>query len=476
MSGFFRRNGLFAAIEIGGRLPLFVTLGLLASSVGPETYGAWSLVLVAAMVLSAVSALGLGSSISRIAAGADPEGARGLLAYSLGLAMLVALALSGLVALFHDPVAETLGVREGDRDLVMLTGPLVIAMTLEALLDAYFKARERVRHQAILVLGRTAIEVSVVVVVFATSWVRDDPETQLTAYVLATAGIKLAFLYPWLLLAGGGARKRPNRAARRAFVGYGIPLIPTMLVVWLTTQGDRLVLGHTVSPEELGWYGFGAMLAWNLSYLSLAIYPLLLPRASVLFDRGEHDEVNRLFNASQRVYLALFSGAMVAIALLAEDIIRLLAGEAFAPAAGVFLLLCLVVGLEGILGIYQWVFHLVRRTSLILAFNLFYMALQLGVVYAVATSTGDIEAVAVAAVAVALLANLLRYAVARSLYVVRITPVLVLHLAVLGGMLLAAVELGRDLSLGLRIAAAGAAALAGMAMAMHGARAAEGAR
>src|SRR3954454_7588103 len=83
MSGFFRRNAILAAIEVGGRLPLLFTLGYLASSVGPDVYGDWALVLATVGVVSSVAALGLTSSISRLTPGETPEEAKGYLVYAV---------------------------------------------------------------------------------------------------------------------------------------------------------------------------------------------------------------------------------------------------------------------------------------------------------------------------------------------------------------------------------------------------------
>jgi PST family polysaccharide transporter len=469
MNGFFRRNAILAAIEIVGRVPLLFTLGYLASSIGPDTYGDWALVLASVGILTSLGALGLSSSISRMASGAAPQEAKGWLVYALRTTTVVALAFGLLLALARQPLGAALGIEPNARDLLALGGVLAIAGTIEALLDAYFKARERIVSQAVLVVGRTCIEVATVILVFGTSVFSTDHQGRLVLYVAITVAAKALLLYPWLILSGPRAVSSPDREARRMFLRYGLPMIPAGLVVWLTTQGDRLVLGHAVSSDALGWYAFGAALAWNLSYLGLAVYPLLLPRASVLHDNDQHDEVVTLFDASQRVYFALFAAVGVALALLARDIVDVTAGSDFAPAAPILLLLSLAVGLEGLLGIFQWVFHLLRRTTLVLAFNVLYMILQVISVFVVATVTGSILAAAWTALGVVVVANALRYAVARRLYVVRLQRTLLVAVVAVGVLIALAAELGQDLPLGVRLGLAALAGLAGLAGALHAA-------
>jgi O-antigen/teichoic acid export membrane protein len=451
MKGFFRNNMILAAIEIGGRIPLLFTLGYLASSVGPSVYGEWALVLAVVGVLTGLGVLGMSSSISRMASGASPDAAKGYLIYALR-SSAVAVGVFGLILVVaHQPLGAALGIRPGDRWLLMAGGLLAFTGTVEVMFDAYNKARERIRLQAFLVCGRTGIEVVVVVFVFATNLLTTNPEDRLLLYAVLALALRSVLLYPWLFLASPRRVVIPDRTARSAFVRYGLPMIPAALLVWLTTQGDRLVLGHAVSRQELGWYAFGASLAWNVSYLTLAVYPLLLPRASVLHDSGEHDEVARLFAASQRVYLALFGGLAIALAVLSPDIVRATAGSSFAPAAPIFLLLSVSVGLDGLLGIFQWVFHLVRRTSLVLAFNLLYMALQVGCVFTVAMITGDINAVAWTVLLVVLVANVMRYAVARRVYILRLSKSTMFAIALVAAAVAAGAEFGQQLPLGLRL-------------------------
>ena len=100
-----------------------------------------------------------------------------------------------------------------------------------------------------------------------------------------------------------------------------------------------------------------------------------------------------------------------------------------------------------------------------LAFNLLYMVLQVGCVYAVATITGDINAVAWTALLVVVVANVTRYAVARRLYILRLEKNTMIAL-VLGALaVVAAAEFGQQLPLGLRLIIGLGAGIGGVAAA-----------
>ena len=92
----------------------------------------------------------------------------------------------------------------------------------------------------------------------------------------------------------------PDR--RREFLKYGLPMVPTVLAVWLVSQSDRLVLSHFIAKSDLGVYAFGASLATYMVFLGYAVYPLLLPGASKLHDGGDKAGVQALFQRCARAF------------------------------------------------------------------------------------------------------------------------------------------------------------------------------
>ena len=97
-------------------------------------------------------------------------------------------------------------------------------------------------------------------------------------------------------------------------------MVPTVLAIWLVSQSDKLV-SHLVAKSDLGVYAFGASLATYTAFLGYAVYPLLLPGASKLYDDGNKLGVRALFRNSQRLFVPLWAGAMTCLALWSGDII-----------------------------------------------------------------------------------------------------------------------------------------------------------
>jgi O-antigen/teichoic acid export membrane protein len=429
MKDFFRKNVFIGSAEILCRIPLVFTVGYLARAVGPEIYGSWILVLVFQGLLTSLVGLGLSSSLSRLASVCEPEKARGYLLFALkvsGTALLLAVPLT---LLLRSWLGVILGLASNMYWLLIPGLMLTATAAAEGLLDAYFKAREKIRRQILFILLRTFIEVLVVCVVFVARVipVKGNVPALLAVYATMVLGLKV-LIYPWLLRRDDRSLEKPDPGERQSFMRYGLPMIPTALVIWFVHQGDRLILGHIVQKQALGIYAFGATLASYLVYLGYAIYPLLLPRASRLYDSGDYAAVKKLFGDSQYVFLALCFAALFMITLFSHEIILFTAGPGFTDAANILIILSVAIGLEQLFGIYQYIFHLVKKPSFILYFNLLYAALTtLGVI--VAARLGGIELVPWAVLAVVLVSNIIRYIVAQRQIVLPVQPGLLVCLA-----------------------------------------------
>jgi O-antigen/teichoic acid export membrane protein len=460
LKNFFRNNSLIGLAEILGRIPLVFAAGYIAKTLGPDDYGNWALAIAFQGIVISIAGLGLSVSISRLAAGATPEHAHGYLRTGAAMSAIALFIAAALTAALRYPISDLIGLDPDLSWLLLVACILAFVGALETLLDAFFKARELIARQATFVLSRSVIEVFSVITVFGGHLAIGDlsgPELLLVYAVLSTV-LKLA-AYPWLVVVRAPGHEMPPPEDRRAFLRYGIPMVPAAIVVFLTTQGDRLVLGHLVDKDQLGLYAFGASIASYVTFLGYAINPLLLPRASVLHDSGDHREVRGLFEGSQRVYTTLFVVVIAGLMLFGDEVIELTAGSAYLGSVGVMIILSVAIGLEGLLGIFQWIFHLVRRPSFILWFNLIYMGLNLAAVI-VAATVGGIELVATAVLVVVVIANGVRVVVARRFIEIDIPLVVAVALVGLAAAtpgLLALDDASVPLRIGLEVAIAAVA-------------------
>jgi len=456
MRDFFRKNTFIGGVEILFRLPLIFTAGYLARSVGPDAYGNWAVVIVYYGFMASVAGLGLSVSISRLAAVAPAVRARAYLGVAFRSTGVALLAAAALTLVFQPWLGDVLGVTTKFRHLFAFSSLLAMATVAEQLLDAYFKAQERLTRFVFLVLARTAIEIIAVLATFHNAQVGGpQAESLLATYVLWVVAMKV-LVYPWLLAGrrGGGRGNIPlPPAERKEFLRYGLPMVPTALLAWFIAQGDRLVLSHQIDKSSLGIYAFSASLAANMVYIGYAVYPLLLPRASRLYEEGNIEELKTLFRRSQQLTFLLLSMVMLCLALFGREVLLWTAGEKFIGEGLILLVLAFAIGMDQVLGIHQYLFHLTKRAKWI-----FWLNLPQGIILLLAVwlsaAVGGIRWVPWGVLVGVLISNTIRYEVARRFLPIPRPDYLMTALA---GLLAAAWAMAwavQDIALGPRIAVA----------------------
>jgi O-antigen/teichoic acid export membrane protein len=203
----------------------------------------------------------------------------------------------------------------------------------------------------------------------------------------------------------------------------GLPLLPAAILLALLYQEDRLILGHFLEPQALGVYAFAAALATYLHSVGTVSYAMLLPRLSRFYDQGSQNELAKLMDLSQQLFLDLIGPVLVCLALLGTEIVVLLAGSSYAPAGPLLLLLGAGVAIDRLFGPYGLVFYLVKRSYWITGIHaVSCVSLAIGVV--IGARFGGSLGAAYGVVAAMVCNNLLRAYVCRRFITLEPSPAL----------------------------------------------------
>jgi O-antigen/teichoic acid export membrane protein len=132
-------------------------------------------------------------------------------------------------------------------------------------------------------------------------------------WVLARAG-RLGF--SWRLL-------RPSLA-------FGLPLLPFLLGTWALNVSDRIVLDGLVSREALGLYTLGYQFGVLLNIIAMALNNAWQPFFYQNAAEGGNDALIGTFITYQVALMVLLA---LAVALLAPEVIRIMAAPAYWSAA-----------------------------------------------------------------------------------------------------------------------------------------------
>jgi O-antigen/teichoic acid export membrane protein len=325
---------------LGRALVMFRALG--PSGVGQYT---WAVLVVG--YFDILINFGLGILITRDVA--REPGAAGRYLGSALLTRTMFLVASMLLALgIAGPLAPAFGVSpELGLTLVVLTLGVGIS-NLAGLVSALFNAQERMEYPALVTVFTTAAKVGL-----------GATALQLGYGILGLAVVSIvvnlatAILLVWLLLRSAALPTlHPSLRFSVGLIGLSWALMLNNLLATVFFRIDGLILRGMVGDEALGWYSAAYRFIDGLnlipSSLTLALFPILARIAASANtgqpgQRGPDNQARagatfvRATERALKVLLTIGMPIAVGTTLLADPIVRLIAGPEFLPHAAIAL-------------------------------------------------------------------------------------------------------------------------------------------
>jgi O-antigen/teichoic acid export membrane protein len=315
---------------------------LLARLLPPSALGAYFLTMAVASTTGAFLSLGLPGAVLRFASHArgsgDPGRARRavLLSFSwgAGAAAVAAILLASGAGAFVSRVAFRSEVMAAVMPLAAVWLFLMAMQTLQA---EAFRGLHDIRDATIFggvltsalnaavygVLRMIYGHVSLATVVLAAS------------AVLATTLTAGAFLMRKQLVASVPIRDLRSRELLRT----SAPLWLSGATAFIVGQADLWILGVFQPASTVAVYGAAARLAIYLSMPLMLVNAVVPPIAGEMHARGEHQQLQRLLQATAAVAMIPALAVVALLAVFGEDILGLIFGEPYRVGAPILLLL-----------------------------------------------------------------------------------------------------------------------------------------
>ena len=315
-----------------------ITTVVVARTLGPEGRGLYAVAMAIGAIGVQCGTLGL-HTVNSYAAAKDRSSLPGLVGNSLAVAAMVgALAMTGTyIAVAIRPQIAPLG--GSLLFLALLWIPFGLAYTLVQCLLLGVNA-VAVYNRAELA-NRTLALVMIVglMLLHAVS-----PQSVLAVGLVMTAGAGAAAVRH--LVRDSGRAPQPSWKLFTGNFSYGLRAYLGTFFCFLVSRTDVLMLKYLASTEAAGHYSIAGTMADNVSILPVIVASLLLPKLSATADiRRKYTLMKKTVVGTTAILVPLFGATM----LLAPWAIRVLFGEAFAPAAPAYLWLMpgmLFLGIE----------------------------------------------------------------------------------------------------------------------------------
>jgi len=343
---------------------LTAAFGLLAVAVftrlgTPEIYGAYTLVLTAAVTTFAVCFHWIQSAVLRFLPGEGrPAGEPGRRSPVLGAA-LAGYALAAALVVAALALVAIAAPRSIDRELWLLAGGLTLAYAAMEITLAILHARQRPGSYALLLLGRAAASLAVGSLLLLLG---HGAEGLLLGVLVAHAAPVLAVAWRWRRHL---ALPSIDRGALHRMAAFGLPLGVVGIAGSVIGISDRYMLGWLVGLDAAGSYAAPYDLAQrSLQILMLSAFLATSPTIFRRFEEGGRRALDQSLLGQARLMLATALPAATLLAAGAPLVARLLFGEAFRDAAvGLIPIIVAATLAQGLQSYYfSYCFTLAERT------------------------------------------------------------------------------------------------------------------
>jgi PST family polysaccharide transporter len=292
---------------------------ILARLLSPADYGVFAVALVALNALLSINELGVSLAIVRWKGDLDRIGPT-----------VTSLSIAGSVLLYAAcyalaPWAATsMGSPEAAGVLRLLcAGVLIDGVTAvpAALLTRTFRQDQRLLADSVSFVTSTVVSLWLAAAGFG-------------AWSLAWGRLvgNLSTAVALLIMAPRRWRPGFDRGEARRLLAFGLPLAGSSLLVFAMLNLDYIVVGSILGQVALGLY----LLAFNLSSWPVKVFSMAVRRVSLAGFSRLQDSAERMEDAFCRA-LALLAAVTVPVCvllgLLATQVVRLLYGERWVPAA-----------------------------------------------------------------------------------------------------------------------------------------------
>ncbi len=330
-----RDSAVYASGSVAGKAIGLLLLPVVTRVLGPGDFGRLDVLSTLQSAATSVLLLGLDTGATRLYADLGPLARRRMFGSWLAITTVLVVPLGLTLALFRVPVSQMLFDSDAYATAVAFTALAIVGATFQ--LVALTVLRNQGRPPAYALVSAGSLVVNGVLVIALLSW-----HTSVTVVMAAMAVSMTLGGIAGLAAAGRHSFAHPEREITRRLLALGLPLLPAVAATWVAEFANRTILLHRAGPVEVGYFSVAARFASVALLVVVGFQTAWQPKA---FADGETDPaaLRRVADDGARI-LATVAAAVVLLAAVSPELVRLAAGDEFAaalPAVGLSLVFAL---------------------------------------------------------------------------------------------------------------------------------------
>ena len=359
---FAQRVGLVGITNFIVGLRGLILIPILTKTLGADAYGIWSVIMVTISLLSPLALLGLTSAMIRFLAAEKDKRKIQEGFYSVIFVVLFAgLILSLIVFLLADSFALTILKDISSAPLIKIASFVIFLQALDLASLGFFRTFGRMKKYSGLLLLQTVAEVG-----FVAYFV-------LSGFGLFGAVLSLLISRGIILLIGASfifkriGFRLPKFRGLGDYLRFGLPLVPTALLGWITSSSDRYLIGFFSSSQMVGIYSAAYNIGAIIVFFGVPLQIILFPTISKLYEEKKEHEIKTYLAYSLKYFLLFAIPSILGLSILSKQLLLIMTSPDFV-AQGSLVLPIVAVGalFYGLYGaIFAWVLIVAKRTRLI---------------------------------------------------------------------------------------------------------------
>ncbi len=323
------------AQTLAGHLLVFVQ-GLVLTPIvikvaGPETYGAYVLLISYMGIMFGISSMGVGISAKRWLPSASNAEERASRFYPQFWFQILSTSFLGLLSVAVYVVLFASSKKWFPGFSAWLVPAYLLSYTLYSQSTDYFRYTHRVGIYNVFTVAQSYLFVTLAIGVFWTTRILDI-ESLIASLTMASAmvgGLLLIRIYSEI----GLQWRLPERAGLGREIKLGFPLVLVFLVDVILSGGDRYIIAVMLSVRDVGIYTPAYALGSLAMVLHRVFGVVLPPLIAQRIDADDLPGAKKLSTGAANVLLLVTIPYVVGAAILGKEVLRLYANNEVAEAA-----------------------------------------------------------------------------------------------------------------------------------------------
>jgi O-antigen/teichoic acid export membrane protein len=357
---FTKDVGLVGVAQLVSSLKGLILLPILTKTLGAESYGIWAQIQATVSLLMPLALLQLGFAMTRFLA-AEKDKAKISKGFSsiFAASSFTAFALSLLIFILAEPLAVAVFGGAGAAYFVKLAALLVLLMTLDQVIIEYFMAFRQMERYAVFSILQTVGEVLLIGYLVLSGY-------GLFGAIISLLIVKVIVFAAGVLVVGREVRiSKPSFAVVKSYLGFSLPLLPTMLCIWIVNLSDRYVIGYFMNIEAVGIYSVAYNLGSLVALFFAPIASVLLPAITNLYENDKIQELKTHLKYSLKFYLMFAIPSLFGLSILSKSILTTLTTPEFVSGYLIVSIIALATILFNSSSVSMNVVVLHKRTKLV---------------------------------------------------------------------------------------------------------------